>query len=308
MSVAAVSRRDVLRSAAAVAAMPLLSRAAESAPFRLNYIVPSPMYGTMELAVIVPEVPKTGARHIDIWPKVHGNQREQLEAMGHDRFAELLRRHDVQLGCITRYDLGPFGLQEEMAVCRKLGGSVLVCGSRGPKNLQGDALKQAMRTFVEQMKPHIDAAAKHGVTLAIENHASALLHEADSMRWFAEFTADHPPIGIAFAPHHLPQDAALQGNLIDELGPKVAFFYAQQHGKGSRQTMPKEDELLQMPGRGPLDFAPLVHALKRIRFTGFTAIYMHPYPRGLPILPTAPEITAEINRARAYLDRCVAAA
>ena len=28
---------------------------------------------------------------------------------------------------------------------------------------------------------------------------------------------------------------------------------------------------------------------------------MHPVPRGIPILPTTAETTAEINRARAYL-------
>ena len=300
-----ISRRTFIASAAALAVAPQLARAAAE-PFRLHYILSTPMYGRMDLAVILPEVRKTGAEHVDIWPAVHGNQREQVEAMGHERFADLLREHDVKLGAITRYDLGPFGLQEEMAICRKLGGSVLVTGSRGPKNLAGTALKAAMAAFVEQMKPHVEAAGRHDVTLAIENHGNALLSEPDSMRWFAEMTASEPRIGIAFAPHHLPQDAAMQAALIRELGPKVVFFYAQQHGMGSKDKLPKEQELLQMPGRGALDFAPLVQALRDNRFGGFTSIYMHPVPRGVPILDTAGEITAEINRARAYLDRCAA--
>ena len=30
---------------------------------------------------------------------------------------------------------------------------------------------------------------------------------------------------------------------------------------------------------------------------------MHPVPRGVPILETTAKVTAEINRARAYLDK-----
>ena len=40
------------------------------------------MYGKMKLAEIVPEVRKTGAEYIDIWPLSHGNQREQITEMG----------------------------------------------------------------------------------------------------------------------------------------------------------------------------------------------------------------------------------
>jgi hypothetical protein len=34
---------------------------------------------------------------------------------------------------------------------------------------------------------------------------------------------------------------------------------------------------------------------------------MHPVPRGVPILDTASAVTAEINRGRAYLAKCLAA-
>ena len=32
---------------------------------------------------------------------------------------------------------------------------------------------------------------------------------------------------------------------------------------------------------------------------------MHPTPRGIPILPTVGEITAAVNKSRAYLDKCI---
>jgi sugar phosphate isomerase/epimerase len=71
------------------------------------------------------------------------------------------------------------------------------------------------------------------------------------------------------------------------------------------QKLPKEQELKQLPHRGPLDWAPLLAALKEIDYQGRTEIFMHPVPRGIPILPTVEEVTAEINAARAYLEECL---
>jgi sugar phosphate isomerase/epimerase len=60
-----------------------------------------------------------------------------------------------------------------------------------------------------------------------------------------------------------------------------------------------------MPGRGSLDFVPLLRALKQIGYRGFTEIFMHPVPRGIPILETTDAVTEEINRARRFLDQCL---
>ena len=62
-----------------------------------------------------------------------------------------------------------------------------------------------------------------------------------------------------------------------------------------------------MPGRGDLDFTPALAALKQIKYAGPTEIFMHPVPRGVPIRETAAEVTAEINRARDYLAKCLKA-
>jgi len=299
-------RQFCIRSVAGAVAAALtpcaLSAAAEG--FKLRYILASSMYGCLKLDEILPEARKIGAEHIDIWPAHHANQREQVEEMGHEAFAAMLEQHDVKLGILTHYDLGPFGLQDEMRVAKKLGGSMLICGGSGPKGLEGDALKAAVREFAEKMKPHIAAAEEIGVTIGVENHANNLIETPDSMRWLAEL-APSKHIGIALAPYHLPQDPALLAGLIEDLGDRLVHWYAWQHGMGCHEKRPKEQELLQMPGRGDLDFTPILAALKKIHYPGWTSIFMHPVPRGIPILPTAAEVTAEINRARAYLDqRC----
>jgi sugar phosphate isomerase/epimerase len=81
----------------------------------------------------------------------------------------------------------------------------------------------------------------------------------------------------------------------------MAVFYAWQHGMGCMTKLPKEQELLQMPGRGELDFGPLLQALADVDYRGWTEIFMHPVPRGIPILDTTAAVTEEINRARTYL-------
>lgn len=286
------------------ASLTTASMSGDDRAFKLRYIVASSMYGRMKLSEILPEVRRAGAEYIDIWPERHANQREQVEEMGHKQFATMLKQHKVKLGILTRYDLGPFDLKDEMRVAKKLGGSMVVCGSRGPGNLKGDALKVAVRKFLEKMKPHVYAAEQVGITIGIENHSNSLIQSPDSMRWFAELTVSRH-IGIALAPYHLPQEPALIARLIEDLDKSLVHFYAWQYGMGCHKKLPKEQELLQLPGRGKLDFVPIISALKKINYSGWTEIFMHPVPRGIPILQTAAQVTAEVNRSRLYLETCL---
>jgi sugar phosphate isomerase/epimerase len=256
------SRRRFCRDlAAGVASACFLSgrliRAVET--FQLRYVLASSMYGTTKLEEIVPEVHKTGAEHIDLWPRIHGNQREQMEAMGHDAFAALLEKHRVKVGVLTRYDLGALRLQPELLVAKRFAVPIIVTGSGGPKDLQGEDLKAAVKRFAEQMKPHAEVAGKNGVTIAIENHSNSLINSPDSLRWLAELAPTH--VGIALAPYHLPQEPKLIADLVRDCGARVVHFYAWEHGKGSTQKLPKEEELMQLPGRGQLDFVPILAAL-----------------------------------------------
>jgi sugar phosphate isomerase/epimerase len=298
-----MNRRRFLQSIAAAAATPV---GAAEKPWKLNYMLASSMYGSLPLAEILPEVKKTGATAIELWPKKHGTQREEIDVIGHEKFAAMLREHGLGFGGTTRYDLGPFKLTEEIAVVKKLGGSFIVTGGSGDwKNVTPEQLKANVKGFVEKMKPYAALAAENGISIGIENHVNNLIDTPDSLRWLADEIRTMPGIGIALAPYHLPQDTKLLSELIRHIDQKMTLFYAWEHGKGCTKPMPKEEELQQMPGRGPLDWKPLLDALKAVNFTGPTEVFMHPTPRGIPILPTAAETTAEIVRAKEYLDRLV---
>ncbi|MGB0595748.1 MAG: methionine-R-sulfoxide reductase [Rubripirellula sp.] len=298
-------RRAIVSGTASAAALSLQHSAlAETAPLTLRYMLPSCMYGYTKISELLPEVNKIGATAIDLWPMVHGNQREQLDEMGEAAFERKLRAAGVELGCLTQYKLGPFGLQSEMRLAGRLGCRTIVTGGKGPRGLEGSELKRAVGDFVEQMKPHLEVAEQTGVTIAIENHANNLIQSPDSMKWLMELRpSDH--LGVALAPYHLPQDEQLIADLIRTLGNSIAVFYAWQHGMGSVKKLPKEQELLQMPGRGSLNFVPIIAALAEIEYRGWTEIFMHPVPRGIPIHDSTAKVTAEINRSRLYLQGCL---
>lgn len=304
-----INRREfaLLSSASTVGiGLPWSVSVAEEQDFEFRYILASCMYGYTDIRKIIPEVKKIHATAIDIWPKVHGNQREQLDEMGEDNFAELLSEHDIHLGCITQYRLGPFGLQNEMRLAQRLGCSTIVSGGKGPSNLKGSELKNAVGDFIEKLKPHLAVAEEMGVTVAIENHGSNLIESPDSMKWLVELRPSNH-LAVALAPYHLPQNEKLISELIRSLEGGIAMFYAWQHGMGCHKKLPKEQELLQMPGRGKLDFTPILSALRDIKYDGWTEIFMHPVPRGIPVLETTDAITAEINRSRQYLSERVEA-
>ncbi len=295
-----MNRRRLIQSLTAAAVAPSL--AAEPA-WKLHYMLASAMYGNLKLEQILPEVRKAGASGIEVWPRKHGTQREELDEIGHEKFAAMLSTERLVFGGTTRYDLGPFKLADEVGVVAKLGGTFIVTGGEGNYKLQGDALKAEVKGFVEKMKPHAALAAGKGMTIAIENHINNIIDTPNSLLWLADMIRDMPGIGIALAPYHLPQDTKWLADIITHCDRKLALFYAWEHGMGCMKPMPKDEELQQLPGRGKLDWKPLLTALKQIEFTGPTEIFMHPTPRGIPILPTAAEVTAEIARARKFLDQ-----
>jgi len=296
MTQTTLDRRRMCRLlAGAPAALALGSPARGNAvdePFALRYVLASCLYGKTRLEEILPEVKKTGARGIDLWPLRHADQREQVEAMGHERFGELLDEHGVGLAMTTRFDLGPLKLQDEMRFVRRFGGELILTGFVPDR--------AGAERFVERLAPHVEAAEELGVTLAIENHGC----EPDAIRHFAGLVRS-PRLGVALAPYWLPQEPASIARLIEDLGPKLALFYAWQHGQGCMKPMPVQEQLLQMPGRGPLDFRPILGALRKIDYRGPVEIFMHPVPRGIPVRKSISLVTEEVNRARTYLGECL---
>ena len=272
-----------------------------------RYVLSSAMFGTLPLVTVLPEVAKTGSVGIDIWRKGHATHREQITEMGDEAFRQLLQKNKTRLCVSTCYPLGPFRQDAEMRWVKALGGNMTVCGSgaMGPRDPVGQEAKRQVKAFFEKLKPHYELAESLGVTMAIENHKNAMLSSPDSMRYFYELNPS-PNVGLAFAPHHLHDAIDQIPQLIREGGKKnIPFIYFQEHHPSSKKPMVKVAELKQMPGFGALDYVPILDALRDIKFDGLAEIFMHPTPRGTPMLPSATEITQVINHSREYLTDCL---
>lgn len=284
--------------------------AAQQEPFRLRYVLSSALYGDLPLDEVLAQVKPSGAEAIDIWRQVHATHREQIEAMGDEAFQKRLETHQVPLAVSTCYPLGPFRQDEEMHWVKKNGGYMTVCGSgkMGDPDPSGAEAKRQVKAFFEALKPHYELAESLGLTMAIENHKNAMLSTPDSIRYFVDLNPSKA-VGLALAPHHLHDAVEEIPQLIRHCGREnLPFVYFQEYHPSSKEQMPKEEELKQLPGFGSLDYVPILAALKEIRFAGLAEIFMHPTPRGVPMLPTAGAITEKILESRRYLDTCLAKA
>ena len=59
----------------------------------------------------------------------------------------------------------------------------------------------------------------------------------------------------------------------------------------------------QMPGfGGALNYKNILTALKEIKYEGYCEIFMHPVPRGIPILPEKSQVTNAIIKSKNYID------
>ena len=305
-----MNRRKWIKGAGATGAVllaPQIVRAGAEEGFLLRYVLSSAMFGDMPLDSVLGEVAKAGCGSVDIWRKVHATHREQIDEMGDDAFQALLKKHETKMSVSTCYPLGPFKQDDEMRWVKKNGGQMTVCasGGMGPRDPKGAEAKRQVKAFFEKLKPHYELAEELGMTMAIENHKNAMLSSPDSIRYFGELNPSKN-VGVAFAPHHLHDAIEEIPKLIRDLGREnLPFFYFQEHHPSSKKKMAKEDERKQMPGFGTLDYVPILSALKEVGFDGLAEIFMHPVPRGIPILPTAKEITAVINESRHHLTKCL---
>ncbi|MFT7301469.1 MAG: sugar phosphate isomerase/epimerase [Akkermansiaceae bacterium] len=305
-----MNRRRAIQVMGAGAMLPTVAQSNPEADgkFKLRYVLSSAMFGTLPLDDVLSEAAVTGSTSVDIWRKVHATHREQITEMGDVAFKGLLKKAKTRMSVSTCYPLGAFKQDDEMRWVKKNGGQLTVCasGHMGEKDPVGAEAKKQVKAFFEKLKPHYELAEELGVTMAIENHKNAMLSSPDSLRYFAEFNPSKN-VGIAFAPHHLSDVVQDIPKLIRELGQdQLPFFYFQEHHLSSKKKMAKEDELKQLPGFGSLDYVPLLGALKDIKFRGLSEIFMHPVPRGIPVLPTASEISVLINKSRTYLEGCLA--
>jgi sugar phosphate isomerase/epimerase len=225
------------------------------------------MFSGLSVEAFCIQAKQLGFKGIDLWsPFDKCKHLQEAKELGAVRFRKLLDRHDLTVGAWTTYSSkdrpeGFPGFADFIGAC---GGGVVVRGSTyvDPPDHK---LEDAMRRFFDELQPEIELARKHKVRLAIENHAYAILNRAKSFEVFTRLNPAPEVVGIAVAPYHLQRCKADVAEVIRTCGNQLLFFYAWQSEEGKKQ----------LPGHGPVDFAPWLKALAEIEFDHWMTPFMH---------------------------------
>jgi sugar phosphate isomerase/epimerase len=221
-----------------------------------------------------------GFEAVDIWSAYDQcpHLDDAANRLGPAGLKSLLARHRLQLAAFSVY-VGGYAKYAELLGA--VGGGVAIQGSGPP--CKPEELTVRMHSFLESLKPLIELAENHNSRLAIENHGNALLDSLDSFKAFVDLNTS-PRLGLALAPYHLQASGAPVEEAIQISGRQLLFFYAWQNQPG----------LGQLPGHGPADFAPWLHALAKINYPGYVNAFMHGHVE-------ADAMSAALARSRDYL-------
>lgn len=286
-SLTGLSRRSFLHTAglaaAAASVSPLGSSAAESR-WTMRLAASSIGYTKLPVEDAFQRIADLGFEAIDIWSAHAGcpHLDDVLKRLGPDGLKTLLAKHRLKLCAFSVY-VGGYPKYAELL--GQMGGGVAVRGSAGPCKPADLAVK--MKAFLESLKPLLELCDKYQSSLAIENHANALLDSPDSFKAFTDLNT-HPRLGLALAPYHVQALGASVEQVIEICGRQLLFFYAWQ----------KADGVNQLPGHGPVDCVPWLRALARINYPHYVTPFMHHEP-------PPDEMTRALAKSRDYLIACV---
>lgn len=210
------------------------------------------------------------ARHLDPAQDPAEKVREELAARGLALEALSIYRSDVEAK-IARIEYAA-----------QLGAPMVIfCADRVP-----------YETFVHDLRPVVARAEALGVRLAIENHIERPIDTIAAMERLVRDLAS-PAVGFTIAPPHLVALGESPAEAIRLLGPRVFGFYLWDLGKHYKRAHaiefgPGEE---QVPGQGQLDFAPMIDALREVRYTGSLNIALHGM-EGWPLERIVPQLVA----------------
>ena len=286
-------RRSFLKVTAAVIASRVAraasgdatSRPASTPPWQMRLSTSSIHFKELPIEKACEHIAELGFEAIDIWSAYEGcpHLDDVASRLGPEGLRDLLVKHKLKLFAFSVYQGGYANYAELLGTA---GGGVAIQGSAGP--CKPEELTARMREFIESLKPLADLAERYNSYLAIENHGQALLDSLDSLKAFVDINT-LPRLGIALAPYHIQAAQASVPEAIRTCGKQLLFFYAWQN----------QPDVKQLPGVGPTDMTPWIHALSDIRYRGYVNPFMHGHP-GTDVM------VANLATARDYLKSCYA--
>jgi sugar phosphate isomerase/epimerase len=158
--------------------------------------------------------------------------------------------------------------KRSLTLAKELGARCITTEPGGPVE-SGASWAQALKLFVEMIKPVAEHAEKEGVLLLVEPEPDLLIEKADQFLEFMQHI-DSPAIGLNFDIGHF----YCVGDDPAETVPKMARFTRHYHLEDIAATRVHHHLV---PGEGAIDFAATLRAIKASGYDDWITIELYPY-------------------------------
>lgn len=155
-----------------------------------------------------------------------------------------------------------------LTLAKELGAKCVTTEPGGPVE-KGQNWTDALKLFVEMIKPVAEHAEKEGVLLLVEPEPGLLIETADQ---FEEFMShiDSPAVGLNF-------DIGHHYCVNDDPAPtleRLAKYVRHIHLEDIAATRVHHHLI---PGEGAIDFAAVLKSIDKIQYQGWVTIELYPY-------------------------------
>jgi sugar phosphate isomerase/epimerase len=158
--------------------------------------------------------------------------------------------------------------KRSLTLAKELGARCITTEPGGPVE-PGASWAQALKLFVEMIKPVAEHAEKEGVLLLVEPEPDLLIEKADQFLEFMQHI-DSPAIGLNFDIGHF----YCVGDDPAATVPKMARFTRHYHLEDIAATRVHHHLV---PGEGAIDFAATLRAIKASGYDDWITIELYPY-------------------------------
>jgi sugar phosphate isomerase/epimerase len=155
-----------------------------------------------------------------------------------------------------------------LTLARELGAACITTEPGGPIE-PGASWKDALKLFVEMIKPVAAHAEKEGVLLLVEPEPGLLIETAEQFLEFMQHI-DSPAVGLNFDVGH----AYCVGDDPPTTIPRVAKYIRHFHLEDIAATRVHQHLI---PGEGAIDFAATLKAIRALDYNGWLTIELYPY-------------------------------
>jgi sugar phosphate isomerase/epimerase len=167
-------------------------------------------------------------------------------------------------------------LGELARLCGELGGKVLIFGSPNQRNvMDGVSYDQAFNFAAEAFERVMPLCEEQGVTYCMEPLSAKETNFCASAAETAKLVqrVNHPKFRMMLDTKAMAAEEKSRPELIREHAPYLAHYHA-------------NDENLNGPGWGEVDFAPIFKALQDIRYTGYVSVEVFKFEPGPEAIAT----------------------